>query len=155
MTITWCLVPEIVNATDRFFCHFGRVFALLPPLKPRKIDILKKWKKHLEILSLYTSVIKIMITCCNVPEIWRVTDVTVTFHFRLFFALLQPKKSKFQKNEKSTWIYHHFTHVYQKFWLDDARFLRYGGRQTDERTDGLTEGRKKWHTEVGAPPKKC
>ena len=29
-------------------------------------------------------------------------------------------------------------------WLDDVWFLRYGARWTD--------GRKKWHTEVGAPP---
>ena len=36
--------------------------------------------------------------------------------------------------------------MYQKLWLDDVQFLRYGARQTD--------GRKKWHIEVGVPPKK-
>ena len=56
------------------------------------------------------------------------TDVIVIFHFGFFFALLpqQPKKSKFQKNEKYTWRYHHFTHVDQKLQLDDVQFLRYG-----------------------------
>ena len=37
--------------------------------------------------------------------------------------------------KKNTWRYHQFTHVYQKLWLDDVRFLRYGARQTDRRTD--------------------
>ena len=31
MMITWCIVPNIWNATDRSFCHFGLFFALLPP----------------------------------------------------------------------------------------------------------------------------
>ena len=49
-----------------FFSHFGPFFALLhrllPPLLPpynpetQRIQILKKWKKHLEISSFYTSV---------------------------------------------------------------------------------------------------
>ena len=56
-------------------------------------------------------------------------------------------KSKFQKKNKKqkTWRYH-FTHVYKKLWLDVVRFLRYGARPT--------EGWKKWHIEVGVPPKK-
>ena len=55
------------------------------------------------------------------------------------------KISKKKKKEKNTSRNHHFTHVYQKLWLDDVRFLRYGGRQVD--------GRKKWHIEVSVPPK--
>ena len=48
-----------------------------------------------------------MIIGYTVPEICRVTDVTDIFHFGQFFALvphppsLQPKKEKFQKNEKN------------------------------------------------------
>ena len=53
------------------------------------------------------------------------------------------KTTNKQTNKKDTWRYH-FTHVYQKLWLDDVQFLRYGARQTD--------GRKKWHIEVGVPP---
>ena len=41
----------------------------------------------------------IMIIYYPVPEIWCVTDIII-FHFGLLFALLQPKKLKFQKNEK-------------------------------------------------------
>ena len=65
------------------------------------------------------------------------------FNFALFFPLSpteQPKKSKFQKNnKKNTWRYHHFTHVYQKWWLDDVRFLRNSEPQMDGQTDGWTD----------------
>ena len=40
-----------------------------------------------------------MIICYTVPEIWRVTNVIVIFHFELFFAL--PEKSKLKKNKKN------------------------------------------------------
>ena len=67
---------------DRFllFCS--------PPLTTQKIKILKKWKRHLEILWFYISVPKIMIRWCMVREIWCVIDVIVISHFGLFFALL-------------------------------------------------------------------
>ena len=132
MTTRWCMVPEILSATERFFCHFGPFFALLQPkiskfwknfkktpgditilqkctknqdhmlycswdmardgcnchfsfwtifcpftpLTPtaRKMKISKKWKKYLEISSFYTSVPKVMIRCCTVPEKWCATD---------------------------------------------------------------------------------
>ena len=35
-----------------------------------------------------------MIICCTVPEIWRVADVIVIFHFVLYFALLPPNSLK-------------------------------------------------------------
>ena len=122
------------------------------------MKISKKWNKTLDISSFYTSAPKILIMHYTVSEIWHVTDVSVIFHLGLFFALLphptphppeQPKKSKFEKNDKKTWIYHHFTHVYQKLWLDDVWFLRYGVQWTD----GQMDRQKKWHIEVGAPPK--
>ena len=28
------MIPEIWSATDRFFCHSGQFFALLPPMAP-------------------------------------------------------------------------------------------------------------------------
>ena len=44
--------------------------------------------------------------------------------------------------------------MYPKFWLDDVQFLRcVADGQTDRRTDGQTDRRKKWHIDVGAPPK--
>ena len=112
------------------------------PLTTQNIKIFKKWKKPLEILSFYTSATKIMIICYSVPEIWHVTNVIVIFHFGLFFALIQPKKSKFWKKWKKTpWRHHHFTYIYQKLWSDDVWFLRYGVRQTVGQTDGQMDGK--------------
>ena len=82
-------VPEIWQVTDVIIFHFGLFFSLLPPNNPKNENFKKNEKKHLDISSFYTSVPKIMI-CHTVPEIWRVTDVVVVFHFGLFFALLPP-----------------------------------------------------------------
>ena len=68
------------------FCPFTPV----PPLTTQRIKILKKWKKHLEISSFYTSVPKIMIIGYTVPEIWCVPDVIVIFQFELFFTRSPP-----------------------------------------------------------------
>ena len=86
------------------FLSFWTIFCPFTPLTTQKIKILKKWKKHLEILSFYTSVPKIMIICYTVPEIWCMTDAIVIFHFRLFFALLphnSPKNENFTKMKKT------------------------------------------------------
>ena len=61
---------------------------------------------------------------------------TETGNFGSFFALLPPskaEKSKFweKKKKKSSWRYHHFTHVYQKSSSYDVWFLRYGISQTE------------------------
>ena len=53
--------------------YFRAVFGLFP-LTVQKIKIFKKWKKKLKISLFYTSVPKIMITWCTVPEIWCATD---------------------------------------------------------------------------------
>ena len=70
-------------------CYFSFwvIFCPFTPQRPKKSKIFKKWKKCLEISLFYTSVSKIMIICYTVPEIWRVTDVIVIFHFGLVFAL--------------------------------------------------------------------
>ena len=77
-----------VIAHDRCNGYFS-FWAIFCPFTAQKIIISKKWKKHLEISSFYTSVPKIMTGWCTVPE-----------------------------------------------------------------SDGQTDRQKKWHTEVGAPPKK-
>ena len=80
----WCVMDVIA------FFHSGLFFAFLPPNSPKNQNFLKKWKRHLEISSFYTSVLKIVIICYTVPEIWRVMDVIVISHFGQFFALLLP-----------------------------------------------------------------
>ena len=46
ITVTWCMVPEIWNATDRIICHYGPFFALLPPYGPRKSKFKKNEKNN-------------------------------------------------------------------------------------------------------------
>ena len=135
---------------DRRNCYFSfwAIFCPFTPLTVWKMKISKKFKNLLEILSFYTSIQKIIILCYTAPEIWHMTHVTFIFHFGLFFAL-KAQKMKFLKKWKNTWRYCHFTQVYQKLWLDDVRFLRYGARQADVQT----EGEKKWQIEVRAAPK--
>ena len=61
-------------------------------------------------------------------QIWHVTDVTVIFHFGLFLPFYSPNKPKNEnfKKTKNTWIYHHFTKVYQRSLSYAILFLRYG-----------------------------
>ena len=81
-------------------------------------------------------------------DIWHVTYIIVVFHFfgNFFpFTPNSPKTQNFKKMKRKPWRYCHFIYMYQKLWLDDVRFLRYGGWEVD--------GWKKWHIEMGAPPK--
>ena len=85
------MVPEISPATDIFFCHLGPFFLPFNPLNSPKNENIKKMKTPgLEILSIYTSVPKLMIIGYTVLEIWCMMDVIVVFHFGQFFALSPP-----------------------------------------------------------------
>ena len=53
---------------------------------------------------------------------------TIFYHFA---PLTTCKIKFFWKNEKKTWIYYHFTHVYHKWKIYDVWFLRYGAQQTE------------------------
>ena len=94
------------------------------------MKIPKKWKKYLEILSINTSVPKIMIICFPAPEIWHMTNVII-FHFGHFFALLNPPpppNNPKNENEKKkfAWRYCHWTvNSVPKMWLYAILFLRY------------------------------
>ena len=41
-----------------------------------------------------------MMICYTVPEIWRITDLIVIFHFGIFFALLPPNSPQNQNLKK-------------------------------------------------------
>ena len=85
-----------------------------------------------------------MIIFYTVPEIWRVADVIVIFHFVLFFALLPPNSPKNQNLKKmkkipgDTIILHMCT-------KNDDKMI-YGS--WDMVRDGWTDGQKKSHIEV-------
>ena len=138
------MVPEIWGITDIIFLSFWTIFCPFTLLTAWKMNISKKWKKCLEISSFDTNVPKIMIIYYTVPEIWCVMDGIVIFHFGLFFVLLPTltiqkiKISKKWKKKQNNWRYHHFTHVYQKLWLHDVWFLRYGVQRMDRQTEKVT-----------------
>ena len=52
-------------------------------------------------------------------------------NFWIVFCPFTPEKSQFWKIKKNCWRYYHFTHVYQKPQLYDARLLKYRVRQTE------------------------
>ena len=80
---------------DRIFCQFGPFFALLipSPLKTQKINILKKWKKHLEIiiLNLYNKKHDHMMYAYSDIECDRHNFFVVSGHFSLFFPTIDPE----------------------------------------------------------------
>ena len=96
------MVPEIWCVTDVIVISHFWLFLPFYPLNSVKNQNFEKMKKCPEILSFYICVLKIIIRWCMVPEIWCVTDVIVTSHFGLFFALLPPKQPKKLKLMKKT-----------------------------------------------------
>ena len=148
-------------ARDRCnYFSFWTIFCPFTPLTAWKIKINKKnEKKHLKISSFYKSIPKIMIIFCTVPEIWWVTNVIVIFHFGLIFALYppplpphpHPNSPKTQKRWKKTpediIILHKYTKNYDQMMYSSWDIVH------DGQTDRWTDRQKKWHIEVGAPPK--
>ena len=146
------MVPEIRSVTDSIFCHFRPFFAFLPfnNSKNQNLEKIKKTPGYIIILHECIKNYDHMLHCS-----WDTTHNRRNFYFSFWailchFTPLTTQKIKiFLKNEKNNWD-HHFTHLHQKLWLHDVRFLRYGPRWTD----GWMDGWKKWHIEEDAPPKK-
>ena len=59
------------------------------------------------------------------------TEFFVTLGHFLHFYPRQSKKSKFWKNENTTWRYYHFKHLYHTWKSYDVWFLRYGACDTE------------------------
>ena len=115
-------VPEIwhmMNVIVIFILGYFLPFCHPTPLTAQKIKTSKKWKTCLEISSLYTSVPKIMIRWCTVPEMWCMRDVIMFSFWAIFcpFTLLTAQKIKIFKKWKNTWRYYHFTQVYLKIMI--------------------------------------
>ena len=75
---------------------------------------------------------------------WDMTYDGCNFYFSFWaifcpFTPLKAQKNKFLKKWKNTWRHYHFTQVYQKLWLGDAWFLRYGAWHMDGQTDRQTD----------------
>ena len=117
--------------------HFLPFYPPPPPLKTRKINILKKWKKCLQRSWFYTNVPKIMIICYTVPEIRCMMDVILIFYFGLFFA--QPQKLKLFKKWKKTLEISSFYMCTKNIGSHDVRFLKCSAQQTDRQMDGKSD----------------
>ena len=120
------------------FLSFWTVFCPIVPLTTRKIKILKKWKKGLQIPSFYTWVPKIMIICLTVPEIQHVPYVIFFFSF---WAIFCPSSNPKQTQSKQTCTYHDFTHAHKKIMILWCKVPEYGAQRRDRRTDGRADGK--------------
>ena len=131
ITCVWAQTTKIQSETDRIFCPFRSFFALLHPPTTKKIKILKKRGRHMEMSSFYTSVPKFMIMWCLVSEIWSATDI-IFYHFGQIFALLSqywPWKLKLEKTVKTPGDTSLFSHVYHKWRSYGVCFLRWGATE--------------------------
>ena len=138
-------------AHDRCNCYFS-FWAIFCPFTPAwKMEISKEWKKKpgdIIILHKCTKTHDHMLYCS-----WDMTCDGCNSYFSFwafFFCSFTPitaQKIKISKKWKKHLV--EISSLYQKLWLDNVRFLRYGAQQMDRQTDG----QKKWHREVGAPPK--
>ena len=120
-TIICYTVPKTWCMTDCYF-SFWATFCPFTPLTPKKktpgdIIILHKCTKYHDHM-LYCSWDMAHDRCNCYVSFWAI--------FCPFTTNSPHKKWKFEKNEKSSWRYHHFTQVHQKSWSYAVLFLRYG-----------------------------
>ena len=99
--------------------------------------------------------------CYTIPEIWRTTDVIIFFilgHFLPFYPLNSPKNQNFEKMKKNNLeissFYIGVPKIMTRWCTAPEIFCTTDGRTMDGQMKGWMGGWKKWHIEVGAPPKK-
>ena len=116
-----------MKCDEQNFCHFGPVFAYIPPppknLKNQNFEKLKKTLRDIIILP--------MCTINNNQMMYGSWDIECDRQtFLSFWAIFCHFFGPFWKNLKKIWRYYHFTKVYQKSQSYDVCFLRHGVRQT-------------------------
>ena len=115
-----------------------------PTNNPKNQNFSKMKKTHGDIITLHmrTKTHGHMLYCS-----WGMghDECNCCFSFWIYFCAFTPitAKKTFFLNEEISYRYHHFTHVYQKLWSDDVRFLRYGAWQMERQTDRWTGRHRK------------
>ena len=126
---SWAIVRDRQTAMD------GRI-TFYPPnnLENQNFEKMKKEAGY------------IVLHMCTINENHMMYGSWVTYgvqqtQFVLILDLFLPfypknhKNQNFGKMKNNCWRYHHFTHEYQKLWLDDVQFLRYGTWRTGKKSD--------------------
>ena len=113
------------------YLSFWTIFCTFIPLTTQKIKILKIFWRYYH----FTHVYQKSWSYATLFLRYGVWQMQLLFFILDYFFPFYPLKSKFFKNEKNTWRYHHFKYVYQNLWSDDVWFLRYGARWTGIQMD--------------------
>ena len=124
-----CMVREIKGRSDRVLLFWAIFY---PPDNPKNQNFEKTTQIPQDIiLHLCTTNDNYMMYGSWDMECNRQNFLSFWTIFYDFAPLTTCKIKIFWKNEKKTWIYYHFTHVYHKWKIYDAWFLRYGAQQTE------------------------
>ena len=96
------MVPEILSATDKIFCHYGSLFALLPPSGRRKLKFSKIRKTLQDIIILEMFTINGSHMIHMVFQIWNANDkfFVILDRFLPFYPPNDPKNPNFEKLKK-------------------------------------------------------
>ena len=142
----WCTAPEM-SASDNTFHHF-RPFTPNNNSKKQNFEKMTKTPPATIILHTRTKNHDHMLHCS-----WDMARDGCYFYFSFWatffpFTPLMTRKIKILQKWKNTWIYHLFTHVYQKLWSHDVCFPRYGAQKIEGWADRKSDP-------SGAPPKAC
>ena len=150
MTIKWCMVPEILSVIDRLFCHYGQFFAHLPPKNPKNHNFEKMKKRPGDIIILH----KCTKNHDHMPYCsWDMAHDRCNCYFSFWtifcpFTTLKAQKIKISQKWKIpleiTSFYICVPKIMIRWQIVPEKWCV---------TDGRTDRRKKWHIEVGAPPK--
>ena len=133
---------DIRHLDIRDISSFWAIFCPLTLLTTRKIKILKKWKKTLEDIILHKSNINHdhMLYCS-----WNIVRDGCHLYFSFWAIFCNFEKMK--KMPGYTITLHMLTKNHDHIMYSSWNMAR------DGRMDRWTDGRKKWHIEVVAPPK--
>ena len=129
MTVISFMLPKIWSATNKIFCHFGLLFALLPSSNPKNYYFEKNKKTPGDIIILHRCTINDNHMMYGSWDMKRDGQNFLSF-WTVFCTFTHPNNPQNQNKKKwkrKAWRYHNFTQVYQKSWSYYAiLFLRYG-----------------------------